>query len=63
MTKKKHKLRCSFRDRDAPSGWSGRGGQTSCAYLLDADPSGSSTGSGVSISANLATVSLGKTLH
>lgn len=44
---------------NAPNGWSGRGGQTISSYVMDADPSGSSTGSAVSVSTNLVTVSLG----
>lgn len=56
---KRHKFWLSFRDNDIPSGWSSRGGQTVSAYVLEADPSGSSTGSAVSISANMAAVSLG----
>ncbi|KAF5382808.1 hypothetical protein D9757_007264 [Collybiopsis confluens] len=42
-----------------PSGWSGRGGQTTNAYFPNADPCGSSSGSGVSTSIGLAAVSLG----
>lgn len=48
----------SFRG-NIPSGWNGRRGQTVNAYVLSQNPSGSSSGSGVSISANLATISLG----
>ncbi|KAJ3967751.1 amidase signature domain-containing protein [Lentinula raphanica] len=42
-----------------PSGWSGRGGQTSNAYFPHADPCGSSSGSGVATSIGLTTVALG----
>jgi amidase len=41
------------------SGWSGRGGQTNNAYFLDQNPSGSSAGSGVAVSANLCPVAIG----
>jgi hypothetical protein len=41
-----------------PSGWSGRGGQTTNAYFPSADPCGSSSGSGVAASIGLATVTL-----
>ena len=40
-------------------GWSGRGGQCTNAYYINADPSGSSAGSGVAASIGLATVTLG----
>src|SRR5258706_8078985 len=40
------------------SGWSGRGGQTNSPYFLDQNPSGSSSGSGVSVSANLCAVAV-----
>ncbi|KAF8800154.1 amidase signature enzyme [Phlegmacium glaucopus] len=41
------------------SGWSGRGGQCTNAYFVNADPCGSSSGSGVAASIGLATVTLG----
>ncbi len=41
------------------SGWSGRGGQTNMPYFLDQNPSGSSSGSGVAVSANLIPVAIG----
>ncbi|KAF8653648.1 hypothetical protein AX16_003800 [Volvariella volvacea WC 439] len=41
------------------SGWSGRGGQCTSAYFPNADPSGSSSGSGVAASIGLAAVTLG----
>jgi amidase len=46
------------RDRQT-SGWSGRGGQTNMPYFLDQNPSGSSSGSGVAVSANLIPVAIG----
>ena len=47
-----------FRGKLAP-GWSGRGGQCTNAYFINADPSGSSAGSGVAASIGLATITLG----
>ncbi len=41
------------------SGWSSRGGQTRNPYVLDRSPSGSSSGSGVAVAANLCTVAIG----
>ncbi|KAF8878104.1 amidase signature enzyme [Infundibulicybe gibba] len=41
------------------SGWSGRGGQCTSAYVPNADPCGSSSGSGVAASIGLAAVTLG----
>ena len=41
------------------SGWSGIGGQTNMPYVLDRNPCGSSSGSGVAASADLATVAVG----
>jgi amidase len=41
------------------SGWSGRGGQATCAYFPLADPSGSSAGSGIAGSIGLAAAALG----
>ncbi|KAJ7203382.1 amidase signature enzyme [Mycena pura] len=48
----------NFRGNTA-SGWSARGGQTTCAYFPKGDPSGSSSGSGVATSIGLTAVSLG----
>ncbi|KAF7307742.1 Amidase domain-containing protein [Mycena kentingensis (nom. inval.)] len=48
-----------FRGNRLPSGWSGRGGQAKNAYFPNADPCGSSSGSGVAASIGLATVTLG----
>ena len=49
----------NFRSAPSSSGWSGVGGQTNMAYVLDRNPCGSSSGSGVSASADLATVAVG----
>ena len=49
----------NFRDESSISGWSGRGGQTRNPYVLDRNACGSSSGSGVAIAANLATVAIG----
>jgi amidase len=49
----------NFRSTQASSGWSGVGGQTNSAYALDRNPCGSSAGSGVAASADLATVAVG----
>ena len=45
--------------RNLATGWSGIGGQCTNAYYINADPSGSSSGSGVAASIGLATVTLG----
>ncbi|KAI9060013.1 amidase signature enzyme [Trametes sanguinea] len=42
-----------------PSGFSGRGGQATSAYVPQGDPSGSSSGSGISTSIGLAAAALG----
>ena len=49
----------SFRSTSSSSGWSGRGGQCRNPYALNRNPSGSSAGSGASVSANLAAVAIG----
>ena len=49
----------NFRSTHSSSGWSGRGGQCRNAYALDRSPSGSSSGSGVAVSANLCAVAVG----
>jgi amidase len=49
----------NFRSTNALSGWSGMRGQTINPYVLDRDPCGSSSGSAVAVSADLATVALG----
>lgn len=48
-----------FRAHLASSGWSGLGGQTKNAYVLDRNPCGSSSGSGTAVSANLCAFSIG----
>ncbi len=49
----------NFRGEHSSSGWSGRGGQTRNPYVLDRNPSGSSSGSAVGVSANLCAVAIG----
>lgn len=49
----------NFRGNRASSGWSGRGGQTKNPYVLDRNPSGSSSGSAVAVAANLCVVAVG----
>ena len=49
----------NFRSTKSISGWSARGGQNNNPYILDKNPCGSSSGSGVAVSANLAVVSVG----
>lgn len=49
----------NFRSGPSSSGWSGIGGQTNMAYVLDRNPCGSSSGSGVAASADLAVVAVG----
>jgi amidase len=49
----------NFRADMSSSGWSGVGGQTKNPYVLDRNPCGSSSGSGASIAANLATFAIG----
>ncbi len=49
----------NFRSERSTSGWSGRGGQTKCPYMLDRNPSGSSAGSGAAVAANLCAVAIG----
>ncbi len=49
----------NFRSSHSSSGWSGRGGQCRNPYALDRNPSGSSSGSGAAISANLCAVAVG----
>ncbi|KAK6240803.1 hypothetical protein SCA6_006192 [Theobroma cacao] len=48
-----------FRSLTAPAGFSPRGGQGKNPYVLSATPCGSSSGSAISVAANLVTVSLG----
>lgn len=49
----------NFRSTKSVSGWSGRGLQTNNPYFLDQNPCGSSSGSGVAVSANLAAIAIG----
>jgi amidase len=49
----------NFRSTRSSSGWSGRGRQTRNPYVLDRSPGGSSSGSGVSVAANLCVAALG----
>ena len=49
----------NIRSAHSTSGWSGRGGQTRNPYVLDRNPCGSSSGSGVAVSANLCAVAIG----
>ncbi len=49
----------NFRSTHSVSGWSGRGGLTRNPYALDRNASGSSSGSGAAIAANLAAVAVG----
>jgi amidase len=49
----------NFRSTHSSSGWSGRGGQTRQPYALDRNPSGSSSGSGAAVAANLAAAAVG----
>src|SRR5512134_272906 len=49
----------NFRSTRSSSGWSGRGRQCRNPYVLDRNPSGSSSGSAVAVSANLCPVAVG----
>ena len=49
----------NFRSGPSSSGWSGIGGQTNMPYVLDRNPCGSSSGSGVAAAASLATLTVG----
>ena len=49
----------NFRSSNSCSGWSSRGGQTKNPYVIDHNPCGSSSGSGVAVSANLCMVAVG----
>ena len=49
----------NFRSSHSTSGWSSRGGQTKCPYVLDRNPSGSSAGSGSAVAASLCAVAIG----
>ena len=49
----------NFRSTKSTSGWSARGGQTKNPYVLDRNPCGSSSGSGVATAANLCAAAIG----
>ena len=49
----------NIRSTRSSSGWSARGGQCRNPYVLDRNPCGSSSGSGVAVAANLAAVAIG----
>ena len=49
----------NFRSTRSCSGWSSRGGQTKNPYILDRSPSGSSSGSGSAVAANLCAIAIG----
>jgi amidase len=49
----------NFRSTKSTSGWSARGGQVRNPYVLDRNPCGSSSGSGVAVAANLAAAAVG----
>jgi amidase len=49
----------NFRSFHSSSGWSGRAGQCRNPYVLDRNPCGSSSGSGIAPSANLCAAALG----
>ncbi len=48
----------NFRSTRSTSGWSGRGGQCRNPYIITHNPCGSSSGSGVAVSANLCAAAL-----
>lgn len=49
----------NFRSSRSTSAWSSRGGQTKMPYLLNRNPSGSSSGTGAGVAANLCVVGIG----
>ena len=49
----------NFRGKNSVSGWSTRGGQTHNPYALDRTPSGSSSGTGSAVAANLCALGVG----
>jgi amidase len=49
----------NIRSSQSSSGWSARGGQCRNPYVLDRNPCGSSSGSGVAVSANLCALAIG----
>jgi amidase len=49
----------NFRSSKSSSGWSGRGGQVRNPFCTDRSPCGSSSGTGVAVSANLCAIGIG----
>ena len=49
----------NFRSTHSTSAWSSRGRQTKCPYVLDRNPSGSSSGTGSAVAANLCVLGIG----
>ncbi|HKG48292.1 MAG TPA: amidase [Pyrinomonadaceae bacterium] len=49
----------NFRSTKSSSGWSARGGQTRNPYVIERNPCGSSSGSGVAVAANLCAAAVG----
>src|SRR5205085_3918846 len=49
----------NIRSSHSTSGWSGRGGLTRNPYALDRNTSGSSSGSGAAVAANLCAIAVG----
>src|SRR5688572_4213662 len=49
----------NYRSTRSTSGWSSRGGRTLYPYALDRNPSGSSSGTGVAVTANLCAAGVG----
>jgi amidase len=49
----------NFRSTKSSSGWSGRGGQVRNPFSTDRSPCGSSSGTGVAVSANLCAIGIG----
>lgn len=49
----------NFRSQASMSGWSGLGGQVKNPHMLDRNPCGSSSGSGVAVAASLAAAAIG----
>ncbi|KAK4477310.1 hypothetical protein RD792_016526, partial [Penstemon davidsonii] len=49
----------AFRSEGTPNGWNARAGQGKNPYVLSVDPCGLSSGSAISVAANLATATLG----
>ncbi len=49
----------NFRSTHSASGWSSRGGQTKNPYIINRNPSGSSSGTGAAVAANLCAIGIG----